>query len=157
MKQQETFFAKNRSIVISLAALILGLGILAIYFVLTSQNGPSALGSEAIGQEETLPAQISVEEAAQKQSEGAYLLDVREVSEWEETHIQGAELVPLGQLVTRLDQIPTDREIVVVCRSGNRSAAGRDILLEAGFSQVTSMTGGMNAWKASGLPTEPDR
>lgn len=156
MKQQKTFFAKNRSIVIGLAALILGLGILAIYFVLTSQNGPSAPGSETKGQE-TLPAQISVEEAAQKQSEGAYLLDVREVSEWEEMHIQGAELVPLGQLATRLDQIPTDREIVVVCRSGKRSAEGRDILLEAGFSQVTSMTGGMNAWKASGLPTEASK
>ena len=45
-------------------------------------------------------------------------------------------------------RLPKDQEIVVVCRSGNRSATGRDILLDAGFNQVTSMAGGMNEWAA---------
>jgi rhodanese-related sulfurtransferase len=54
-----------------------------------------------------------------------------------------------------LNEVPRDRQIVVVCRSGNRSQQGRDILLNAGFEQVTSMTGGLNEWRASGYPVEP--
>jgi rhodanese-related sulfurtransferase len=49
-----------------------------------------------------------------------------------------------------VDELPKDQEIVVVCRSGNRSAQGRDILLEAGFAQVTSLAGGLTQWKAAG-------
>ena len=51
-------------------------------------------------------------------------------------------------------EVPRDREIVVVCRSGNRSQQGRDILLNAGYTQVTSMQGGLNEWRASGYPVE---
>jgi rhodanese-related sulfurtransferase len=54
-----------------------------------------------------------------------------------------------------VSEVPRDKEIVVVCRSGNRSQQGRDILLDAGFAQVTSMTGGLNEWRAKGYPIEP--
>jgi rhodanese-related sulfurtransferase len=55
-------------------------------------------------------------------------------------------------LAARVGELPRDQEIVVVCRSGNRSATGRDILREAGFMQVTSMAGGVTDWRAAGHP-----
>ena len=85
--------------------------------------------------------------------QGAFVLDVREQEEWNALHIPDATLIPLSQLSSRLSELPKDQEIVVVCRSGNRSAQGRDILLDAGFTNVTSMAGGMNQWQAQGLPT----
>ncbi|MEP7378615.1 MAG: rhodanese-like domain-containing protein [Chloroflexota bacterium] len=83
---------------------------------------------------------------------GAFVLDVREPSEWVTGHIAGAKLIPLGQLPTRLAEVPRDRAVVVVCRTGNRSAQGRDILVGAGYTAVTSMTGGMTDWIAQGNP-----
>jgi rhodanese-related sulfurtransferase len=67
-------------------------------------------------------------------------------------HISGATLIPLEDLPNRLNEIPKDREVVVVCRTGHRSAQGRDILTQAGFTNVTSMAGGMTEWQAQGLP-----
>lgn len=98
------------------------------------------------------PAEISVAEAAAKREAEAFILDVRQPEEWNEVHIPGATLIPLGELAARMGELPRDREIVVVCRSGNRSATGRDILREAGFKQVTSMAGGVTDWRAAGYP-----
>jgi rhodanese-related sulfurtransferase len=78
---------------------------------------------------------------------------VRQPDEWVESHIPGATLIPLGELASRVDEVPQGQEVVIVCRSGNRSAEGRDILLAAGFEQVTSMAGGVNQWKATGFET----
>lgn len=100
-----------------------------------------------------LPKEVSVAKAAELRSAGAFILDVRELSEWQTVHIPGATLIPLGELANRLSELPKDQEIVVVCRSGNRSAQGRDILLNAGFTNVTSMAGGMNQWSAAGYET----
>jgi rhodanese-related sulfurtransferase len=100
-----------------------------------------------------LPAEISVADAAAKRDAGAFILDVRQPDEWNAVHIPGATLIPLDQLAARVNEVPKDQEVVVVCRSGNRSKQGRDILKNAGFTQVTSMAGGMNQWSAAGLPT----
>lgn len=97
-----------------------------------------------------LPREVSVAKAAEMRTAGAFVLDVRELSEWQQVHIPGATLIPLGELPDRLSELPKDQEIVVVCHSGNRSAKGRDILLAAGFTRVTSMAGGMTQWQASG-------
>lgn len=86
--------------------------------------------------------------------DGAFVLDVREPDEWQEKHIPGATLIPLGELAAHLDEVPKEQEILVVCRSGNRSQEGRDILLAAGFTKVTSMTGGINEWIAQGYEAE---
>ena len=102
----------------------------------------------------TLPAEVSVARAFQLREEGAFVLDVRTPAEWEESHVPGATLIPLDELESRLDEIPVDREVVVMCRSGNRSATGRDILRQAGFEQVTSMAGGIQQWGAAGYPLE---
>ena len=124
---------------------IAGLVILAIAGVALARRGsPAAQG---------LPEEISIGDAFQKREAGAFILDVREPEEWQDVHIPGASHIPLGQLQARTGELPKDQEIVVVCRSGNRSATGRDILKEAGFTQVTSMAGGMNGWQEVGYPT----
>jgi rhodanese-related sulfurtransferase len=117
--------------------------------------GISAVWMTSRGATETVsyPLEISVEEAVAKRDSGAFILDVRQPEEWNEFHVPDSTLIPLGDLASRVDELPNDQEIVIVCRSGNRSAQGRDILLEAGFTQVTSMAGGLTQWKAAGYPT----
>lgn len=83
------------------------------------------------------PLEISLEEAVAKRESGAFILDVRQPEEWNEYHVPDSTLIPLSELASRVDELPLDQEIVVVCRSGNRSAQGRDILIDAGFTQVT--------------------
>ena len=99
-----------------------------------------------------LPNEVSVAHVVDLRSQGAFILDVREQSEWDQFHIPGATLIPLGQLPNRLSEVPKDQKVVVVCRTGHRSAQGRDILKQAGFTQVTSMAGGVTAWQAQGQP-----
>ena len=93
---------------------------------------------------------ISVEEAYQKREAGAYMLDVRTPEEWQEKHISDATLIPLDYLADNLDQLPTDQEIVIYCRSGNRSLQALQILQQAGFDNAVSMDGGINDWVANG-------
>jgi rhodanese-related sulfurtransferase len=101
----------------------------------------------------TPPAEISVDEAYQKYEQGVYFLDVREPDEWLEYHVPNTTQIPLGELASHVDEVPKDQEIVVVCRSGNRSQQGSEILRNAGFTQVTSIAGGLNAWQDAGYPT----
>lgn len=146
-------------------AVIVGAALLivvAIAVVLVSNQGNaanSAAGSptsSAVNSApaKNLPREINIQEAASMRDSGAFILDVREQSEWDEVHIPNATLIPLGQLEARVKEVPQDEDVVVVCRSGNRSATGRDILVKAGFTRVTSMAGGVNQWKAQGLPTQ---
>jgi rhodanese-related sulfurtransferase len=134
---------KNLLWIIAGAALILVIALGAVFY--WPLNNTAASG--------TLPSEISVDEAAAKREAGAFILDVREPEEWVEYHIPGATLIPLGELETRVNEVPHDREVVVVCRSGNRSQVGRDILLKSDFNQVTSMAGGMIQWSAAGYDT----
>ena len=84
----------------------------------------------------------------------ATFVDVREPYEWEAGHIDGALLIPLGELVARLDDLPDD-EIVVVCRSGNRSGRAVAWLVANGFD-AANLAGGMKAWAALGRPMVSD-
>ena len=102
-----------------------------------------------------LASTISVSDAYNLYQNGAFVLDVRTQEEWNEFHAPNTTLIPLDQLASRLSEVPRDRQVVVVCRSGNRSQEGRDILLNAGFEQVTSVSGGLTEWRASGYPVEP--
>lgn len=74
------------------------------------------------------------------------LLDVRQVKEYEQAHIPGALLIPLGDLPERLQELNPDKETIVYCRSGVRSRSGAQILISAGFSRVLNMTGGITGW-----------
>lgn len=136
---------KNNQFLILLgAALLVGIVIAAVFLL----QKPEPVAADA------LPQEVSAQQAAKLREQGAFILDVREPEEWQEFHMPGATLIPLGELSSRLNEIPKDRPIVVVCRSGNRSAQGRDILLDAGFKNVTSMGGGMKQWRAAGYPVE---
>lgn len=75
------------------------------------------------------------------------VLDVREDWEFRDGHIPGARLIPLGTLESRLKELDPQAPVVVVCRSGNRSAQGAAILARNGFQAVYNMTGGMNQWQ----------
>ena len=124
--------------------------IVAIVVVAILVNKQGAGGASAT----QLPYVITVQDAYQKYQEGVFILDVREPSEWDEFHIPNTTLIPLGELPDRLDEVPQGQPIIVVCRSGNRSQSGRDILLNAGFQNVTSMSGGVTQWSTLGYPIE---
>jgi adenylyltransferase/sulfurtransferase len=83
------------------------------------------------------------------------LLDVREPDEFETAHIEGAHLVPLGQLGDRVAELAEwkNRPIVVQCKTGGRSASACELLLEHGFHDVTNLIGGIEAWS---LTVDPD-
>jgi rhodanese-related sulfurtransferase len=98
-----------------------------------------------------MPAEVSAVAGYQMVQDGAFLLDVRRQDEWDQYHAIGATLIPLDELPNRLNELPKDKKIVVICHSGNRSKSGRDILLQNGF-QATSVKGGLLQWYADKLP-----
>jgi len=138
----------------ALAALILSAAAVVAACSSATEAAPNAPAASApAGTVVALPAEVSVADALALRESGAFILDVRQPEEWDAVHIPDATLIPLGELASRVSEVPQDQQVVVVCRSGNRSAEGRDILLGAGFPSVTSMAGGMNDWAASGYPT----
>jgi rhodanese-related sulfurtransferase len=86
----------------------------------------------------------------------ACVLDVREPDEFKTGHVLGARLIPLGKLRERIGELERyrDKPVVVVCRSGQRSATACALLGREGFPQVYNLAGGMNAWQKTGLPLE---
>jgi len=79
-----------------------------------------------------------------------YLLDVREPDEWAAGHAPGAHHVPMNQIPARLGELPTDVDVVVVCRSGGRSGQVVSYLLGNGWDNVRNLDGGMQSWSAAG-------
>ncbi len=86
----------------------------------------------------------------------ALVLDVREQGEYDAGHVLNSKLIPLGKLNERLGELEKYRErpIVVVCRSGQRSASACAFLAKKGFVQVHNLHGGIVAWQKAGLPVE---
>lgn len=74
------------------------------------------------------------------------LVDVREPWEFDYCRIEGSMLIPLGDLAARVDEIPADRPLVVVCHHGNRSGYAAAMLQQAGFSDVFNLQGGVELW-----------
>ena len=101
---------------------------------------------------------ITPVEAQQKLSQKGqpFLLDVRQPEEFRTGHIAGAKLIPLGELHQRMHELPKNREILCICRSGNRSRTAARQLHEAGYT-VINLNGGMMAWARAGLPVKKDR
>jgi rhodanese-related sulfurtransferase len=81
-------------------------------------------------------------------------LDVRSQDEWDQFHIAGSKLIPLDELPNRLTELPKDNDIVVVCLSGHRSQSGTVILQQAGFTRVSCLRGGLQAWMDLNFPVE---
>jgi rhodanese-related sulfurtransferase len=131
-----------------LTLILIGIAVIALVVVviLLVNHQPAQVNS--------LPDTISVVEAYQKYQAGSFVLDVRTQEEWDEFHAPDTTHIPLDELESRLNELPKDEEIVVICRSGNRSQQGRDTLLENGFTAVTSVEGGLKEWSAAGYPIE---
>ena len=83
-------------------------------------------------------------------TDGVYLLDVREPDEWAAGHAPGAHHVPMMEIPARMAEVPTDAEVVVVCRSGGRSGQVTSYLMGNGWDNVRNLDGGMQRWAASG-------
>lgn len=94
--------------------------------------------------------EVSVDEVPADLS-STVLLDVREDDEWQTGHVPGALHIPLGDLMARVDEVPMDTEVVVVCRSGGRSARAAAWLNANGW-EVVHLDGGMGAWLEAGRP-----
>lgn len=86
-------------------------------------------------------------------ADAPFLLDVRQQDEFRQGHAPGATLIPLDELDGRLRELPKEREILVICRSGSRSGAATHQLVAAGY-QALNVRGGMIAWAQAGLPVK---
>ncbi len=92
---------------------------------------------------------ITPTELSQKIAGGAdvVLIDVREPHEWSAGHLEGATHIPMNQVPQRLAEIPQERDVVMICRSGGRSAHVQEHLLQnAGYTRVKNLVGGMQRW-----------
>ncbi|MFJ2028166.1 rhodanese-like domain-containing protein [Streptosporangium sp. NPDC087985] len=82
---------------------------------------------------------------------GAFLLDVRENDEWRAGHAPTAVHIPLGELQARVDEVPRDAPVYVVCRAGGRSAHAAAWLGNVGWDAI-NVGGGMQSWESAGRP-----
>ena len=98
---------------------------------------------------------VNIAEAIELVEGGALLLDVREDNEWESGRAPQATHVALNEVPDHLEEFPSDRVIVCVCRSGARSGRAAKFLVEQG-RQAVNLEGGMLAWSAEGEPLEAD-
>jgi adenylyltransferase/sulfurtransferase len=80
------------------------------------------------------------------ESDDVFVLDVREPHEWDIVHLEGATLIPLGRLPHEANRLDSAKDIVVMCRSGARSAKATQFLVDAGFQRVRNLAGGILAW-----------
>ncbi len=98
---------------------------------------------------------VDVKQAAELQGEdvGALIIDVREPNEYAQLRARGAVLLPMGRLNGRVKDLPRDRELLLMCRTGGRSANATQFLAANGFENVTNVSGGIMAWHKADLPT----
>ena len=89
-----------------------------------------------------------------RERDDLFLLDVRSASEYggELGHPENAVLIPLEELRERLDEVPSDKPVITICRSGKRSAMAAQILLKSGVEKAANLSGGMIQWNRLGLP-----
>jgi rhodanese-related sulfurtransferase len=98
--------------------------------------------------------EVDVATAQTLQQQGAQLVDVREPNEFKGGHARGARNIPLGQLGNRIDEIATDRTVLLICRSGNRSRVAQGLLRRRDIADTRNVRGGMLAWHSAGLPVK---
>lgn len=97
------------------------------------------------------------EMASLVKNEQVHILDVRNLTEYEEGHIPGAQHIMLGTLAERIEEIPLDKPIMVHCKGGGRSAIGTSILQAHGINNVVNLAGGYQRWSQEGNQIERNR
>ncbi len=95
---------------------------------------------------------VSVTDLKNASEPDKIILDVRTQGEYDEGHVEGVVLIPVQQLADRLDELPKDKPLYVICRSGNRSMTASEILEKAGFKDIRNVQGGILAWQRAGYP-----
>lgn len=97
---------------------------------------------------------VTVSEASKliDETTGLVILDVRTQSEYDDGHIEGAILIPVDELPDRLDELDNGDELLVYCRTGNRSSTAVEILEDAGFDKIYHMNQGISTWVSEGYP-----
>ncbi|MFP5352869.1 MAG: MBL fold metallo-hydrolase [Actinomycetota bacterium] len=98
-------------------------------------------------------AQVTVHELHDRLDE-LQVLDVRQPNEWAGGHIPGALFITGGELPDRIDEVPTDRPVAVICGSGYRSSAAGSLLTQRGHDRIINVLGGMAAWNSAGFETQ---
>ena len=96
--------------------------------------------------------EVQVQELAEAQARGAPLIDVREPDEYEAVHVPGALLIPLGEVMARVQEVPRDEPVYVICATGNRSVRAAQWYRSQGID-AHNVAGGTKAWVESGKPT----
>ncbi len=84
----------------------------------------------------------------------ALLVDIRERDEFMAVRVEGCLFIPMSQLGVRLDEIPKDRPVMLICASGSRSTSATAYLLQQGWTDVGSVAGGIDGWQRLGLPVK---
>ncbi len=131
------------------------LAILAVALVACGGQSATVDVPESTINVEELPQEVDVETVYDiKDRDDVYVIDVREQYEYDEKHIPDVTLLPMSEIEGRIDEIPTDKEVIVTCRSGNRSGQVAQYLRQNGFDNVHNMQGGIVAWEAAGFPVE---
>lgn len=104
----------------------------------------ASAGSEK--EEETYPHVITNEQLESKLEENCFLLDVREPAEFAFGHIPGAKSIPFGVLEEKMEELPKDCSMYIICRTGRRSDLAAQLLSKNGFSDVVNVVPGMSMW-----------
>jgi phage shock protein E len=136
--------------------LLIGILVLGLLSGCASQSA-DAQTIEGLSAEEitALPYNVSVDQTyAAMQSDGVFVLDVREQNEYDAGHIPGVTLIPMMQVPDRLGEIPDDMQVIVTCRTGNRSSQVAEYLVQMGFDNIHNMEGGIVEWQSAGYPVE---
>lgn len=142
--------------------LVLNVILLALLLVACGGESTAALVVDQVSVDQapaidvaTLADDVNVHTVASvKDQDDVYVIDVREQWEYDEGHIPGVTLIPMSEVPNRLDEIPMDKEVIVTCRSGNRSGQVTEYLRQIGFENVHNMSGGIIAWEAEGYQVD---
>ena len=86
------------------------------------------------------------------QNHDLYLLDVRTPAEYRQARLEGAMLIPIDQLVNRINELPSNRPILVYCAVGSRSAQVVNYLARRGYTEIYNLYGGIYSWAQRGYP-----
>src|SRR3989344_2743930 len=133
----------------------------SIFLVACNNNQTETANSEANKKDSTSinfkspKTDITVDEALALSKEGALIIDVREPDELVELayDVKDVKNIPLGELESKLAEVPKDKQVIVVCKKGGRSSQAYELLKGKGFENVANMEGGIDAWSEKGLPT----
>ena len=152
MKHSKTSLGAALALILAIAVVVSGCGAPAAPAPAAAAQAADQAAAQPVAL--TLPVNIDAKITNDiRNRDDVILLDVREDDEFKSGHIPGAEWIPLGQLSSRLNELPKDKTIVAVCRSGNRSGQATELLRQNGFD-AHNMQGGMNSWVQAGFDVE---